>query len=153
MLSIPRIYTLLAGSGEGKCKLTAFDAALLDAGAGNLNLIKVSSILPQGACFKQRLEIPPGSLVPTAYGSISSSRAGEEIAVAVAVGVPVGDTYGVIMEHAASGSKEQIEAQIHLMVEEAFSKRQLLLKEIRSCAVAHRVVQCGSVFAGVILWY
>ena len=98
MLATPYLFTLVAGFGEGKTKLNAFDAALLASGLGNLNLIKVSSILPPGAKYRRNLEIPFGSLVPTAYGSLSSIQPGEMIAAAVAVGIPAADTFGVIME-------------------------------------------------------
>ncbi len=46
MLPIPKKFSLVAGSAEGTSELNAFDNALLNAGIGNLNLIKVTSILP-----------------------------------------------------------------------------------------------------------
>ena len=39
-------YTLVSGIGTGSTVLNAFDAALLSAGVGNFNLLRVSSILP-----------------------------------------------------------------------------------------------------------
>jgi arginine decarboxylase len=38
-----------AGTGEGSTVLSAFDAALIDAGIANYNLIPLSSIVPKGA--------------------------------------------------------------------------------------------------------
>lgn len=38
-----------SGVGKGQTKLSAFDAALWDAGIANLNLIKLSSMVPSGA--------------------------------------------------------------------------------------------------------
>ena len=38
---------ITSGKAEGPSKLNAFDNALLDAGIGDVNLIKVSSILPK----------------------------------------------------------------------------------------------------------
>lgn len=52
-----RHYTLVGGSGEGATRLNAFDAALLDAGVGNTNLIKLSSILPPGLEYRRREEL------------------------------------------------------------------------------------------------
>jgi arginine decarboxylase len=85
MLPTPRRFTIVAGRSEGGTKLTAFDKALLDAGIGNLNLLKVSSILPPNAECVEKLEIPPGSLTPTAYGSFVSDVSGQLIAAAVGV--------------------------------------------------------------------
>ncbi|NMB16013.1 MAG: pyruvoyl-dependent arginine decarboxylase, partial [Firmicutes bacterium] len=49
MLPTPEKFTLVAGGSEGPTGLNAFDNALLAAGLGNLNLVRVSSILPPGA--------------------------------------------------------------------------------------------------------
>ncbi len=132
MLPTPQKFMLTAGTGEGKTRLTAFDAALLDAGIGNLNLIKVSSILPPKTHFYEKIQIPPGSLVPVTYGSITSKNPGEIIAVAVAVGIPNIDTYGVIMEHSGKFTQEEIEKRIRSMVIEAFKMRSLPYKGNKS---------------------
>ena len=47
MLPNPTKYNLVAGSTEGSTILNAFDGALLNAGAGNLNLVRVSSLHPE----------------------------------------------------------------------------------------------------------
>jgi arginine decarboxylase len=93
MLPLPKKYFVTAASAEGKTKLTAFDNALLGARIGNVNLLRVSSILPPGAIHTPELSIPPGSLVPVAYGSIVSDTPGEKIAAAVAVGLAE-DSFG-----------------------------------------------------------
>ena len=46
ILPLPKQYFIVAGKGEGFTPLNAFDAALGDAGVGDLNLVKVSSIVP-----------------------------------------------------------------------------------------------------------
>lgn len=153
MLPTPKKFTLVAGSGEGATTLNAFDAALLASGLGNLNLLKVSSILPPLAEYIEKLEIPFGSLVPTAYGSICSQKPGAIISAAVAVGIPAGDTFGVIMETSDCCSKTEIEKRITDMVVEAFAVRNLEFQEIRVYAVEHEVKTCGAAFAGVALWY
>ncbi|ATW24330.1 pyruvoyl-dependent arginine decarboxylase [Candidatus Formimonas warabiya] len=153
MLPTPKRFTLVAGSGEGNTPLTAFDSALLNAGAGNLNLIKVSSILPPQAQYDPNLSIPPGSIVPTAFGAISSSKPGEIITAAVAVGIPEEDTFGVIMEHSGHYPKDEIEKQIKNMVMEASSFRGIPLREIKIAAAEQKVKSCASVFAGLLLWY
>lgn len=44
---------ITCGTGEGQTKLSAFDAALFDAGIANYNLIKLSSVIPP----KSKIEI------------------------------------------------------------------------------------------------
>ena len=90
MLPTPRRYSLAAASAEGEHELTAFDKALLKAGVGNVNLLRVSSILPPNAVYEARLDIPPGSLVPIAYGTLVCTEIGAHIAAAVAVGIGAG---------------------------------------------------------------
>ncbi|MGI6453426.1 MAG: pyruvoyl-dependent arginine decarboxylase [Syntrophomonadaceae bacterium] len=152
MLPLPKKYFLTAASAEGQTELTAFDGALLNAGVGNTNLLKVSSILPPGCEYSPGLIIPPGSLLPIAYGTIISSNKGEIISAAVAVGVKK-DSFGVIMEYEGICSKEEAEAQVTRMVEEAFRIRGLVLDEVKVAATEHRVEKIGCAFAAVPLWY
>ncbi len=154
MMPTPDVYTLVAAAAEGERELTAFDQALLAAGVGNVNLIRVSSILPPNVEFMKKLEFPPGSLLPIAYGSISSSEPGEVITAAVAVGLgPEDDEFGVIMEFSGSCTKQKAEEEVEQMVTEAFQYRKKSLKEIKVASVEHKVVRCGCVFAGIPLWY
>lgn len=152
MLPTPKKFFITAASAEGKSKLTAFDNALLKARIGNVNLLRVSSILPPGTELDQDLQIPPGSLVPTAYGSVVSDVPGEVIAAAVAIGFSE-DTFGIIMEYSGKCSKNDAEATIEKMVREAFETRQMPLKDIKIAAVEHHVENIGCAFAAVPLWY
>lgn len=151
MLPTPNLFSLVAAAAEGEKELTAFDKALLKAGVGNVNLLRVSSILPPGAAFVPKLAIPPGSLVPIAYGSVISQEPGQLIAAAVAVGI--GDEFGVIMEFAGSCGQTDAENRVQEMVEEAFAYRQIKLREIKIIGVEHKVIRCGCVFAAVPLWF
>lgn len=152
MLPVPSKFALVVGRGEGATPLNSFDAALLDAGIGNLNLVRVSSILPPGAQFSPGLQIPPGTPTPTAYGYITSSSPGQVIAAAVGVGIS-GDTYGVIMEYEGHCTKEEAEKRVQTMVEEGFRMRSLFLKEVLVQGIDHRVEKTGSVLAAVVLDY
>lgn len=153
MLPTPKKYFLTAASSEGKSKLTAFDNALLKGRIGNINLIRVSSILPPNTEFDPDLVLPPGSLVPTAYGSIVSDVPGEIIAAAVGVGISETDEFGVIMEFSGKCTKEEAEKVIEKMVKEAFETRQKPLKEIKIAAVQHTVEKIGCALAAVPMWY
>ena len=71
-----------AGHAEGGSLLNAFDNALLAAGIGNVNLVKVSSILPPDVSVVDLPKIKPGAIVPTAYAAMTSDVPGETIAAA-----------------------------------------------------------------------
>ncbi|HEY8416486.1 MAG TPA: arginine decarboxylase, pyruvoyl-dependent [Limnochordales bacterium] len=152
MLPTPKKFTLVAGAAEGETRLNAFDNALLVAGIGNLNLLRVSSILPPAAEHVEKLDIPPGSLTPTAYGYITSDVPGEQIAAAVGIGFSE-DTYGVIMEWEGYGTAAQAEAEVRRMLEEAFQVRNLKLTKMMFKSAEHKVQRCGCAFAAVALWY
>ncbi|MGI6038255.1 MAG: pyruvoyl-dependent arginine decarboxylase [Limnochordia bacterium] len=153
MLPTPKKFTLVAGSAEGPTQLNAFDNALLEAGIGNLNLLRVSSILPPNCEYVDRLDIPPGSLTPTAYGALISDQPGETIAAAVAVGISAADSFGVIMEFSGRCSQGEAEEQVSQMVKHAFAHRQIPLQKIMVKGTEHKVEKIGSVFAAVALWY
>jgi arginine decarboxylase len=153
MLPTPTKFALVSGTSEGSSKLNAFDHALLNAGVGNCNLLKVSSILPPGAKQVSSVHIPPGSLVPIAYGSLTLDTPGELISAAVGVGIGDPANYGVIMEYSGRTSKHEAENHIKRMVEEAFAKRGLELSQILVRAVEHKVENTGCAFAAVVLWY
>jgi len=152
LLPRPTKFTLVAGDAEGPVELNAFDAALLKAGIANVNLLKISSVLPPGAEYCERLQIPEGSLVPTAYGTIVSGEPGDRIAAAVAVG-RAENGYGVIMEFAGRATKEEAASQVKQMVENAFRLRGLPLDEVMIKSVDHVVERIGCAFAAVALWY
>lgn len=154
MLATPKKYTLVGATAEGGTRLNAFDHALLAAGVGNLNLLRVSSILPPGAERTERLDVPPGALLPIAYGSIESDEPGELIAAAVAVGLATEeDGFGVIMEFSGRGGAREAEERVRAMAEEAFATRGIPLRRVLTRSVEHRVVRVGCAFAAVALWY
>ena len=152
LLPTPKKFFVTSASAEGHSKLTAFDNALLKARIGNVNLLRVSSILPPGCEFDPDLSIPEGSLVPTAYGSIVSDVPGETICAAVAVGFSE-NTFGVIMEYSGKCTAEEAKAAITKMVEEAFATRSMNLVDIKVAVTQHKVEKIGCAFAAVPLWY
>ncbi len=149
----PTHYFLVRGHAEGYMELNAFDAALLDAGIGNTNLIKMSSILPPGCQPTEPLEIPPGSMVPVAYAAITCSVPGEIISAGVAVAVPDDpEKPGLIMEYSAYGRSDIVEEIVVRMAEEGMKVRGFSVREIRRSVVEHKVVNKGAAFAAVVLW-
>src|SRR5439155_427083 len=82
----PKAISIVAGSGEGRTELTAFDCALMDAGIANLNFLRVTSILPAGIEVVAIPTFVPGTLVPAVYARIASHTPGERIAAILYVG-------------------------------------------------------------------
>ncbi|MEW5919496.1 MAG: arginine decarboxylase, pyruvoyl-dependent [Bacillota bacterium] len=152
MLHKPEQFIIVAATAEGRYGLTAFDAALLKAGIGDVNLVRLSSILPPGCREANCIEFPRGAFVPTAYGAYCSEQAGELIAAAIGIGFAP-DGSGVIMEHAGTCSAAEAHRKVEQMLEEAFANRNRELQKVQVKSVEHRVEErAGAVFAGVALW-
>ncbi len=151
--NLPNRYFLTTGWGEATNELNAFDAALLKAGVGDTNLVKMSSILPPSAEQVESYTFPKGALVHLAYGSISSSRPGELISTALAVGIPEKpEEAGLIMYCEPVGPPEGCERFAREMVREGMEIiRGLRIKEIKSTSASMTVRSVGSVFAALVL--
>lgn len=149
----PTKFFLVKGEGEASFSLTAFDAALLDSGVGNTNLVKVSSILPPACEEITPIPLPLGALVPVAYASITSDKSGELISAAVAVAIPENRSKpGLIMEVSGKEPSSEVEKRAREMVKEGMALRKEPVSRILSVSIEHRVNKVGAVFAGVVLW-
>lgn len=153
IIKTPTHYFLVSGDSEGFTLLNAFDGALLRAGIGDTNLVKMSSIVPPHCQLMPPVRLPAGALVPTAYASITSDVPGEIIASAVAVALPENPDYpGLIMEYSARGPKAEIEETVRQMAIEGMKLRGRVIKDLGSIAVEHRVKKVGATLAAVVLW-
>jgi arginine decarboxylase len=151
-LQTPNSIWASAGAAEGETELNAFDNALLVAQVGNLNLIRISSVLPQDATFLSAApQITPGSLVPTVYTVQVSSRPGDTVAAAVGIGVANG-SHGMIYESHGT-SRTEVEANVRRMIDEGFDRRGLHLKEVIVRSIEHKVERIGCAVAAVVLWW
>ncbi len=150
---LPKHFFLTSGKGDASTHLNAFDAALLDAGVGDTNLIKMSSILPPAATQVNSHNYPKGSFVPLAYGDLVNDIPGTLISAAVAVGIPEDPSAaGLIMECSRLGSPEACEALVRNMVIEGMENiRGLKIREIKSISASLTVQRVGAVFAAVVL--
>lgn len=147
---VQTIY-LVKGAAEGSTPLNAFDNALLAAGIGDVNLVKVSSIVPPNARVVEDVpSIPRGAFVPCVYVAKTSLKPGEALVVGIGVGI-ARDGFGVIME-ADGENAEQLRAQIEGMVEEAFRMRGLNVERFLLVMSEHRVSKIGCAFAGAVFW-
>ena len=141
-----------SGRAEGSTPLNAFDHALLAAGLGNVNLVKVSSILPPAVEIVPLPPLAPGAIVPTAYAAMTSEIPGEVIAAAVGWALPDDPTRnGVIMEYHDKATREEAERMIVQMLREAFRARGFAIREMKVESVEHRVERTGCALAAVAL--
>ena len=152
-LLVPQWYTLVCGAADGSTDLTAFDRALTAAGAGNFNLVKVTSILPPRALPGVIADLHPGEVVHAAMGTATSRQKGELISAAVAVGVPKNpEVVGVLMEGSFRAPASEAEEQVRRMAHQALIDRGSEMARIESRAIEWRVKEVGSVVAAVLLW-
>ncbi|MEK7373270.1 MAG: arginine decarboxylase, pyruvoyl-dependent [candidate division NC10 bacterium] len=140
------------GNAEGSTPLNAFDNALLAAGIGNVNLVKVSSIFPPAAEVVSLPRIKPGAIVPSAYAAITSEVPGEVVAAAVGWALPDDPAKnGIIMEFHDKATREEAERMIVQMLQEAFRTRGWRIAQMKVAAVEHRVERTGCALAAVTL--
>ena len=141
-----------AGNAEGTTPLNAFDNALLAAGIGNINLVRISSILPPGVALVPLPRIKPGAIVPTAYAAQTSEVPGEVIASAVGWARAQDPRKNwMIMEFHDKATREEAERMIVQMLEEAFRVRCERIRDMQVFAVEHRVERTGCALAAVTL--
>ena len=145
-------HFLTCGAAEGPTRPNALDGALLQAGVGNVNLVRISSVVPPGSRFVEAAPLAAGTIVPAAYATITSELPGEVISAGVAVAYPRDESLpALIMEYSAAGHKEDIEAIVRRMAQESLARRDQAVGDIRSIAVQHKVKTLGTAFAAVVL--
>ncbi|MCA9520972.1 MAG: arginine decarboxylase, pyruvoyl-dependent [Myxococcales bacterium] len=153
MFKQPTHFFLAAGSADAGSELNAFDHALLAAGVGDTNLVRMSSICPPACQQVEPFKLPYGALVPVAYAMMASSTPGEIIGAAVAVARPIDDTLpGLIMEHHGIGTREEIEYRVREMAIEGMHYRNREIKDVLVIGAEVRVERHGAAFAGLVLW-
>lgn len=153
MIKPATIYFMVEGHSEGYMPLNAFDGALMDAGIGDVNLVRLSSILPPKCERVDPVKLPYGALVPTAYASITSSKPGEVISAAVAIAIPEDPQFpGLIMEYSAVGEASVVHDKVIKMAEEGLRRRERKIARIESTVAEHTVREHGTAMAAVVLW-
>lgn len=150
-------YKIGSGVGKSMNHLVSFDKALISAGVGNYNLVRLSSILPADCELTDKIDLPEGSLLPTAYSTISSNKKGDRLVSTIGVGIPVDENnVGVIMEYSAIGqSSEDALDTLSDMIEEAFDERGWKIQKIiKTCAEAEVITNGENVttFACIAEW-
>lgn len=138
-----------SGKGSSVNGLPSFDKALLEAGVGNYNLVRLSSILPANCKWIDIKDITShieeGSLLPTAYSTITSDIEGDVIVSTIGVGIPVDKSHvGVIMEYSTKNvTEEKALETLHSMIVEAFAVRGWELEATKEISISDKVTVGG----------
>jgi len=149
----PTRYFLVSGTSDGYTPLNAFDGALLQAGIGNTNIVKMSSIVPPHCQRISPIALPPGALVPAAYAALTSDVPGEIISAGIAVALPEDENQnGLIMEYSAKGDRRKIEEIVRNMALEGMKLRGWKIKDLQTVVSEYQVKRIGTTLAAVVLW-
>lgn len=151
---LPKHYKIVSGSGESKFPLAAFDKALRNAGIGDFNLVKVSSILPAHCIYSEEITLAPGSIIYAAYASVTITK-GENGQTAVAVATAENsDENGVIFETSSKENLENCEILVENMCNEAMEERNRKIEKIEKSS--QKIFATSEMFvsaiSAVVMW-
>lgn len=119
----PRHFKMVSGIGKSLFPLAAFDNALRNAGIGDYNLVKVSSILPANCAYTENILLDNGSILYAAYSTLTVKEYETGI-TSVAVAVPLSEKdSGVIFECSLIDAKCDLENIAREMCIEAMKNR------------------------------
>lgn len=152
MSNFPQSYMLVSGIGKAEYPLVAFDNALRDAGIGDYNLVKVSSILPPKCIRKNVIDIKQGSILYAAY-AVAMVKDTETASVAVATAVPnVDEENGVIFETTTKDSDAEVQAV--KMCKIAMKNRNRSIQKIESSSINVEGKQgtCVCGISALVMW-
>jgi arginine decarboxylase len=150
LLGVPKKYALVSGTGEADTSLAAFDAALIDAGIGDRNLVELSSILPPNAEEDDLPELPPGSIVPAV---VAKAVGRGLVSSCICVG-RLESGLGIVSERAATDSAETVRRLAKRDVEEMARLRGEKLVEVRTITASTEPedAEWAAAVAAVVFW-
>lgn len=140
---------IVSGKDEGPTKLNAFDNALSDAGIGDVNLIKVSSMLGPNAEIVDLPTLKAGSMVNCVLSEVTSDK--PDTIITAVIALAIGEKLGCVVE--TTGENKDIndltkEAQD--MVEYMMEKRGVEIKDLIIESSTTKVDKIASVIAAVV---
>ncbi|WP_295611155.1 pyruvoyl-dependent arginine decarboxylase [uncultured Methanobrevibacter sp.] len=140
---------IVSGNDEGPTKLNAFDNALSDAGIGDVNLIKVSSMLAGNAEIVELPELSPGAMINCVLAEVTSDVPGEEITATVAVAI--GEKLGCVVETTGRGKNpDEIIGEAKEMVTYMMDRRGEEIKNLIVETSTATVRKTASVISSVV---
>lgn len=140
---------IVCGKDEGPTKLNAFDNALMNAGIGDVNLIKVSSMLSAKTVVQKLPKLKAGTMVNCVLSEITSDNPGDEITAVVAVAI--GDELGCVVETTGIDKNlKDLEDKAEFMVRYMMEKRNVEIKDLIIKSSSTTVENIASVVASVV---
>lgn len=140
---------IVSGQDEGPTKLNAFDNALTDAGIGDVNLIKVSSMLAKNTEITELPKLKAGAMVNCVLSEITSDNPGDEITAVIAVAI--GEELGCVVETTGiNENPEDLTNEARKMVEYMMEKRGVKTKDLIIEKSTATVEEIASVVASVV---
>lgn len=141
--------SITSGRAEGPTKLNSFDNALLDAGIGDVNLIKVSSIVSGKTKIVELPKLEGGAMVNCVLSHAFSDQRGDIITAVIVVARA--DSLGCVVEHSAvNRDPQEVKIEAEAMVNYMMEIRGLKIKELNTEMVSHEVISMGSAVAALI---
>lgn len=140
---------IVCGKDEGPTKLNAFDNALSDAGIGDVNLIKVSSMLSSNTVIQELPKLKAGAMVNCVLSEITSDVQGDEISAVIAVAI--GDELGCVVETTGINKDiNDLKDEAEFMVRYMMEKRDVKIKDLIIKSSSTTVKNIASVVASVV---
>ena len=140
---------IVSGKDEGPTKLNAFDNALSDAGIGDVNLIKVSSMLAGETEIETLPKLKAGAMVNCVLSEITSDNPGDEITAVVAVAI--GKELGCVVETTGiNKNPDELIDEAERMVKYMMGKRNVEIQELIIEPSTTTVENIASVISSVV---
>lgn len=108
---VPKYCFLTKGLGKGSDKLTSFEAALRDAGIAPCNIVRVSSILPQGCKIIPKAKgldrLAAGEITHCIMSELATDEPHRLIAASIGIAIPSDKSkHGYLSEYHAYGETD-----------------------------------------------
>ena len=109
--------------------MNAFDNALTSAGIGDVNLIKVSSMLAGNAEIQKLPKLKAGAMVNCVLSEITSDNPGDEITAVI--GLAIGEELGCVVETSGiNRTPTELIDEAKEMVKYMMDKREVEINEL-----------------------
>ena len=140
---------IVSGKDEGPTKLNAFDNALSDAGIGDVNLIKVSSMLSADAEIQKLPKLKAGAMVNCVLSEVTSDNPGDVITAVIAVAI--GNELGCVVETTGiNKDTDELIGEAEEMVRYMMEKRDVAIRELHVELSTTTVKNIASAIASVV---
>lgn len=149
---LPKKVFVTTGKGESNTsEINAFDRALIYAGIGELNLVKVSSILPENCKEISPIKIKPGTITFTVLSRCDGKR-GERISAGIGFAfLKDNKEFGMVAEDSGNKSEEEVEKELRNKLQEMASSRKMEIERMKIKTSSLTVdLEFGCVIAALI---